>query len=131
MVYEYEILLCMTVFFLFAWIPSSIAKGQSFGMKWLGSSRKPVPGKELSEWGARAERAHNNLKDNFPGFVVAILLLGIMNKFDDTTATLALVYLLSRIIHFVSYIAGTFPLRALSYMVGLGVNVVLLFKALI
>ena len=128
MAFEYKMLVVMTLFFLFAWFPSSIAKWKTFGGKWLGSNRNPIAGKELQSWGARAERAHSNLKDNFPGFVVAIVLLGSLNKFDATTCWAAGLYVVGRAIHFISYIAGNVPFRALGYFLGLGSNIYLLAK---
>ncbi len=128
---EYYALITMTLLFLFAWIPSSVAKFQSFGGKWLASNRTPIPGKELSRWGQRVERAHNNLKDNFPGFVVAILLLGLRNQFSDATSVAAWTYVGARLIHFASYGIGHVNTRFLSYVVGLGANLYLLAKILI
>ena len=126
MPFEFKMLAVMTVIFLVAWLPSSIAKWQSFGGKWLASNRNPLAGKELSPWGARAERAHANLKDNFPGFIVAILILGWANKFDAYTSWAAGLYVLGRIIHLVSYSAGNVLVRALSYFLALGANIYLL-----
>ena len=126
MPFEFKMLAVMTVIFLVAWLPSSIAKWQSFGGKWLASNRNPLAGKELRPWGARAERAHSNLKDNFPGFIVAILILGWANKFDAYTTWAAGLYVLGRIIHFISYSAGNVLVRALSYFLALGANIYLL-----
>ena len=128
MPFEFKMLAVMTVIFLVAWLPSSIAKWQSFGGKWLGSNRNPLAGKELRPWGARAERAHSNLKDNFPGFIVAILILGWANKFDAYTSWAAGLYVLGRIIHLISYTAGNVLLRALSYFLALGANIYLLLQ---
>jgi len=128
MAFEYKMLVLMTLFFLVAWLPSSIAKWKSFGGRWLGSNRNPVVGKELIPWGARAERAHANLKDNFPGFVVAILLLGSLSKFDALTTWAAGLYVIGRVIHFVAYTAGNVLIRALSYFIALSANVYLLSK---
>lgn len=128
MLFEYKMLAFMTFIFLLAWMPSSIAKWKSFGPKWLMSNRNPVTGKELRPWGARAERAHQNLKDNFPGFVVAILLLGITNHFDSLTAWAAGLYVFGRLGHFLFYVLGHVPLRAIFFMLALSCNLFLLLK---
>lgn len=130
MQFEYQMLVLMTFFFLFAWFPVSVAKGQSFGMKWLASNRVPLHGKELPAWGARCERAYNNLKDYFPGFVVAILLLGTLNKFDQTTAIASALYVIGRIAHYVFYGLGNFQMRFLSYLLAMGGNVYLLIRTI-
>lgn len=90
-----------------------------------------MPGKELEGWAARCERAHNNLKDNFPGFIAAILLLGITNKSDESTAIISVVYVVARIGHYIVYGMGYVPLRALFYFTGLLGNIYLLIKVLI
>lgn len=130
MAFEYQLLVFMTFFFLLAWLPTSAAKKQSFGLRWLASNREKTPNAELPAWGGRAERAHTNLKDNFPGFVVAILLLGHLGKFDESTAIAASVYVFARVLHLGSYIAGNFPIRFVSFVSGLSANFFLLLKAL-
>lgn len=131
MPFEYKMLTLMTLLFLFAWLPSSIAKLKSFGPKWLLSNRDPLAGKELLPWGARAERALGNLKDNFPGFVVAIILLGLTNHFDHLTAWASGLYVAGRICHFLFYVIGNVQLRFLSFIVSLSCNVYLLIKVLL
>jgi uncharacterized MAPEG superfamily protein len=120
----------MSFLFLIAWLPVSIGKIKIFGGKWAGSNRDPIPDKELTGWAARCERAHNNLKDNFPGFIVAIFLLGFTNQFDKGTEILSMIYVISRIGHYFFYGIGNVPGRALCYMIGLGSNIYLLLKCL-
>lgn len=130
MPFEYLLLTIMTFFFLFAWFPWSVAKGQTFGFKWLVSNRENVAG-ELPAWGARAERAYMNLKDFFPAFAVAILVLGQLNKFDHTTSLAAAAYLIGRVVHYISYVSGIFAPRFLSWVVAMISNVYLLAKILL
>ena len=125
---EYTALAFMTTFFLLAWVPLSIGKLKSFGNNWILSNRKPLPGKELLPWAARCERAYNNLKDYFPGYVVAILLLGMLDKFDSSTGIAAITYVVARLIHFVSYGIGNVPFRGMSFIIGLICNLFLLIK---
>jgi uncharacterized MAPEG superfamily protein len=131
MAFEYQMLAFMTLFFLLAFLPASMAKREAFGMKWLASNRDQIPSGELPDWGKRAERAYNNLKDYFPGFVVAILLLGQLNKFDQSTAIAAGIYAFARVMHLISYIAGNFPLRFIGYAMGMAANFYLLVKVLL
>lgn len=125
---EYISLVTMTFIFLFAWLPVSIGKTKTFGRKWAGSNRDPIPGKELTGWAARCERAHNNLKDNFPGFIAAVLILGQTGQFDHGTAIASVIYVISRIGHYIFYGIGNVPGRAISYFLGLFINMYLLFK---
>jgi uncharacterized MAPEG superfamily protein len=128
---EFKLLVFMTIFFLLAWLPGSIAKWQTFGGAWLGSNREPIPGRELSGWGARAERAYSNLKDYYPGFLVGILLLGILNKFDSSTSWAAGLYVTGRLGHFMSYSLGLVLPRALCYFLAMGANLYLLIKVIL
>lgn len=129
--FEYQVLIFMGLFFLFAWVPASLGKFKSYGSRWILSNRRPVTDKELLPWAGRAERAHNNLKDNFPAFLAAILLLGALGKFDQGTSIAAGTYLIVRLTHYATYIYGNVLGRGLSYIIGLGANAYLLIKALI
>lgn len=128
---EFICLTIMTMFFLVAWLPASIGKWQAFGGQWLASNRKPVVGKELPDWAGRCERAHNNLKDNFPGFIVAILALAVLGKMDQSTSIAAIIYVVSRFGHFATYGAGNVLGRAIFFFGGLFSNFYLLIKILI
>lgn len=127
---EYYSLVFITMFFLLAWFPSSVGKSRSFGWKWLAGNRRPLEGKELEPWAARCERAHNNLKDNLPGFIVAIILLGLTQKFDSGTALASMIYVGGRLGHYISYAAGIPLLRGLFFFTGLFSNFYLFFKVL-
>lgn len=128
---EYQALALLSIFFVLAWLPVSAAKYETFGLKWLLSNRRPVEGKQLDSWGARCERAHNNLKDNFPAFVAAILLLGTMERFDNHTAIASVIYVVARFGHYLSYGIGNVLARAIFYFSGLIANIYLLIKVLI
>lgn len=128
---EYASLVYMTLFFLFSWVPVSVGKLQSYGSKWILSNRQPIEGKELVSWAARCERAGSNLKDNFPAFVVAILILGALEKFDQSTSTAALTFLFGRLGHYFSYAIGNVTARFLFYVASLSANVFLLIKVFI
>ena len=128
MEFEYLVLAATTLFYYLAWLPSSVGKYHSFGGKWLASNRVPIPGKELLPWAARAERAYQNLKDYFPAFVVAILVLGIKGKFDSVTQICSLLFFLGRILHMISYIAGNINFRFIAFFISFISCLILLIK---
>lgn len=130
MAFEYICLTLMTILFTLAWVPGSIGKWKSFGGKWLASNRVPISGKELLPWASRCDRAYNNLKDYFPAYAVAIILLGSLNKFDPLTQAAAALYLLSRVAHFISYAIGNVPQRALYFFISLTCNLYLLIRVI-
>lgn len=115
-------LLAMTFFTLFAWLPGSVGKKQSYGMKWLAGNRNPSD-RPLLEWASRAERAYQNLKDYFPCFVVAILLLAHLELFNSFTAFAAWGFVALRVLHMIVYIAGLPMLRALIWMLSMALLV--------
>ena len=124
---EYYILAISTILFMFAWLPVSIGKKRSFGMEWLASNRDNS-NRELVPWAARCERAYSNLKDYYPAFIVAILLLGQLNKFDVGTKWAAIIYVMARIVHYSAYALGNVPFRFISYLIGMAANLYLLLK---
>jgi uncharacterized MAPEG superfamily protein len=131
MLFEYQCLTAITLFFILAWLPVSVGKWQGFGLRWLASNRTPVVGKELPPWAARCDRAYNNLKDYFPAYVVAIVLLGLTQKFDQGTSYAALIFVMARIGHYISYGIGNVIARATFFFAGLLSNIYLLIKILI
>jgi len=128
MPFEYKMLAIMTLIFLFSWVPISLAKYRAYGPKWLASNREPLVGRELAPWGRRAERAHLNLKENFPAYFVAILLLGITERFDLVTTYASGLYVVSRLGHYAAYAKGNVNIRFLCYVFALSCNVILLLK---
>ena len=128
---EYQSLVILTLVFLLAWFPASIGKWKTFGSKWIASNRNPASGKTLDGWAARCDRAHNNLKENFPAFVAAVLVLGATNKFDHSTGIICVSFVVARIAHFISYGLGHVLLRGIFFFIGLACNMYLLMKIFI
>jgi uncharacterized MAPEG superfamily protein len=129
MALELEILALMTLLFMLAWIPASVCKYQTYGLGWLLSNRSVAGLPPLPEWGQRAERAHNNLKENFPGFAVAVLLLAITGGFTQGTRIASAVFIGARLVHMPAYIQGHVWIRSISWAIGLGACLYLLAMA--
>ncbi len=130
MAFEMQMLAFMSVLFTLAWIPASVCKYQTYGWAWLLSNRSTAQLTPMPEWGQRAERAHNNLKENFPGFAVAVLLLGISGGFTPGTRIAAGVFVVARLIHMPVYIVGAAWPRALTWIAGILATLYLLAVAL-
>lgn len=126
---ELHALAALTIFGLFAWLPGSYCKAQSFGgMSWLNSNREVPKGKTLSECGGRCERAYNNLLAFYPIFAVSILLLAITSNFNQTTLYAAWIFVVARVLHYFFYAIGLCLLRTITWAVGLICNIILLVK---
>lgn len=131
MQFEYQALTIMTLFFLFAWFPVSVGKWRAYGGKWLASNRVPVTDRELEAWASRCDRAYNNLKEYFPAFIVAIIVLGLTGKFDESTKWAAALYVIGRFGHYIVYGLGSVSFRAFFFFMGLLSNLFLLIKILL
>jgi uncharacterized MAPEG superfamily protein len=129
MAFELQILAFVTLLFMLAWLPASVCKYQAYGLGWLMSNRSTAGLPPLPEWGQRAERAHNNFKENFPGFAVAVLLLALTGGFTHGTQIAAAVFAGARVVHMPAYIQGQFWPRTISWAAGLGASLYLLAMA--
>ena len=129
MAFELQMLALMTFFFALAWLPASVCKYHTYGWGWLLSNRSTAGMKPLPEWGQRAERAYDNLKANFPGFAVAVLLLALTGGFNQGTRLAAALFAIARLVHMPVYIRGLVWPRAISWALGLGATLYLLVVA--
>ncbi|MFI4968202.1 MAG: MAPEG family protein [Gammaproteobacteria bacterium] len=118
MAFEMLMLACVSVLFAFAWLPAWVCRYQSYRWRWLLSNRSTAQLMPLPEWGQRAERAYNNLKENFPVFAVAILLLSLSGGFNQGTRLAAALFVMARLVHMPAYIVGSVWLRSLSWLMG-------------
>lgn len=131
MAYELQMLGWTTLFTLIAFLPASIAKRQLYGQRWLFSNRDTEGLPALTGWGARAVRAHENLKENFPAFAAAVLLLAVVGKTGGQgTEFAAALFLVARIVHMASYLAGYFWPRTIAWATGWVATLYIIFIAL-
>lgn len=132
MAVELQMLGWVTVLMMLAYLPGSMAKKQAYGMGWMTSNRDTEGLPPITGWGARALRAHENLKENFPMFAVAVLLVVLAGKAGTSSTEMAAVtFLVARLVHISVYIAGWFWPRTLAWLVGWVATGYLLFVALI
>jgi uncharacterized MAPEG superfamily protein len=114
MPFELYMLAAATLLFLLAFIPGSLYQANAYGgMRWLISNRDPTDKPPLSGAAARAQRAHVNLKENFPACVAAILILVYSGHTGLGTAIASAVFVGARILYIGAYIGGIPPLRTL------------------
>ena len=128
---EMTVLALVTLFYVFSWFPALLGKVQAYGIRWLATNRSTQGLSPLPDIAQRAVRAYDNLKDNYPPFAIAILLLAFSGGFTQYTALAAVVFLAARLVHMPAYILGVPWLRTLSWMVGFAATVYLLIMALV
>lgn len=126
---EFQMLAWTTLLMMLGWMPGSVAKTQSWGMGWLVGNRSTegLPG--LRGWAGRAVRAHENLKENYPAFAVAVLLLLVAGgQGERATEIAAIAFLVARLVHMGAYLAGVPIIRTLAWATGWVATLVILLQ---
>jgi uncharacterized MAPEG superfamily protein len=87
------------------------------GLAWAATNRdKAVVG---PPWVGRGDRAQRNHHDNLAMIAAVILIAQVTGQADSVTANAAIVVLLARVAHGVTYILGWPIARSLSYVVSI------------
>lgn len=131
MSFEMLMLALATLLLMFSWLPPLVAKCRVYGTNWLVSNRSTAGLPELPDWAQRCVRAQDNLKENYPAFAVAVLLLAFTGGFTPGTALASALFLVARLAHLPAYIAGIPWLRTLSWALGFLATLYLLGMALV
>jgi uncharacterized MAPEG superfamily protein len=100
--------------------PAAFAPG---GMQWGVGNRETPP--ELPPWAARTRRAHANLMENLPHYVIVVLVAHVSGHANGTTATASLVYLGARIAHAIMYGLGITYVRTIAFYTGVAAEIVI------
>lgn len=126
---EFQMLAWSTLLLMLGWLPGSAAKRRAWGMRWLVSNRETEGLPPLTGWGGRAVRAHENLKENYPAFAVAVLLLLVAGaQGERATEIAAIVFLAARLVHMGAYLAGNFWIRTTAWATGWVATLVILLQ---
>lgn len=72
----------------------------------------------LTGWGARALAAHQNMFEAFPLFAAGVLVAHSSSLHGSTIDLLAGVFVLTRVLYTVCYLANWHALRSLSWIIG-------------
>ncbi|MGH8273657.1 MAG: MAPEG family protein [Gammaproteobacteria bacterium] len=126
---ELYMLAAATLLALVAFLPASLAKARTHGQRWLASNRDTEGLAPLPKWGQRAERAHANLKENYPAFAAAVLLLAVSGHFELGTAIASVVFVAARLVHMAAYVGGVFWPRTIAWALGWAATIYILVMA--
>jgi uncharacterized MAPEG superfamily protein len=124
---ELTMLAASALLYQFMWLPASLAKYIAYGYEWMASNRAENDLPPLPDWGARAERAHENYFENFAPFAVAVLSLGLVDGYTYYTGIAAVTFFAARVAHLLVYTIGWVYVRTLSWAVGLGATLYLYY----
>ena len=86
---------------------------------------------KLTDFGARAQGAHQNGFEAFAPFAAGILVCQLTGQNAVTTAWLGLAFVIARSLYVVSYIANLATLRSAVWFVAFGVTATLLIRPLL
>lgn len=111
---------------LLAFLPglSRIRRG---GMEWGLGNREAPPPREPG-WVGRAERAHRNLLENLPLFIIVVLVAHVTGAADEITGLACIVFLVARIAHAGFYVGGITLVRTLVFYIALGAELVIAWR---
>lgn len=110
------------------WLPYTIALIARAGFMGAMGNRSSVPA--LPAWAERAKRAHANAVENLILFAPAVILAGNVRPGSPAVGLAAEIYLLSRIVHWIVYVAGVPVVRTLAFAVGWVATIAILVEAL-
>ncbi|HEX5340096.1 MAG TPA: MAPEG family protein [Gammaproteobacteria bacterium] len=131
MSFEMLMLAFATLLLMFSWLPALTAKCRVYGLNWLTSNRSTEGLPALPDWARRCILAQDNLKENYPAFAVAVLLLAFTGGFTPATALVSALFLGARLVHLPACIAGIPWLRTLSWILGFLATLYLLAMAMV
>ena len=77
-------------------------------------------------WLDRAGRAHQNMVENLAPFAALVLVVHVTGRASDVSALAALVFMASRVLHSVFYLAGLVPWRTIAHTLSVGAQITLL-----
>ena len=97
------------------WVPYIFNQVYVRGL--IGAMRNPEPGdKPLSVWATRAKKAHSNSIENLAPFGLLVFISHITGANNETTALAAVVYFLSRCVHYIVFVMGIPFIRTVMFV---------------
>lgn len=112
--------ICVAIAFVFLYV-SKLPVGVAMARMPRGyDNRHPRDQQaQLTGWGKRALAAHQNGFEGFPAFASAVLVNHVGGGDPSLGATLAIVYVASRLAYTAAYIADVHALRSTIWMIGM------------
>ena len=110
-------LVCFAVAILLAviWVPYIVAHSKQVGS---ATALSYMADDEMPDWAARLKRAHYNLVENVPLFVIAVLAGEFANVHTGTTAACAMIFFWARVAHPVATMSHIWGTRTLTFTIG-------------
>lgn len=98
------------------------------GIPWGLGNREHIP--VVPGWGGRAQRAHANMAESLLPFACLVLIAHASGRLGELSVLGAQIFLVSRLLYALLYIAGVKILRSLAYFGGLAGMVLIVIQIL-
>ena len=124
---ELRYLIYVAILMGVVWVPYILAHIAQVGLvKALSYQGEPA----MPDWAARLKRAHYNLVENAPLFIVAVAAGEFANVHTPVTAACAMVFFWARVAHPIAMVANIWGTRTLAFAIGWAAVIVHLLTVL-
>jgi uncharacterized MAPEG superfamily protein len=110
---ELTMLLCASILYVAQILVAATAADINNGIAWGLGNRESIP--VLQGWGGRAQRAYVNMAENLLPFACLVLIAYSSGRLGEFSVWGAQIFLVSRLLYAVLYMAGVKVLRSLAY----------------
>jgi uncharacterized MAPEG superfamily protein len=105
------------------WLPYVTARMQARGLLAIAPTDPGFPPEP--EWAKRASRAHGNAIENLAVFAPLVLTAALLEVSTPATRLAAYVYLVARLVHYVTHVTGIPYIRTVAFFVGVCATLVI------
>lgn len=125
---ELMMLLWASILYVAQILIAALAADIQNGMAWGLGNREDIP--DVPGWGGRAKRASVNMAESLLPFACLVLIAHGTDRLGELSVLGAQVFLISRLLYALLYVAGVKILRSLAYFGGLAGMVLIVIQIL-
>jgi uncharacterized MAPEG superfamily protein len=125
---ELTMLLWASIIYVAQILVAATAADINNGIAWGLGNREHIP--VLEGWGGRAQRAYVNMAENLLPFACLVLIAHNTGRLGELSVWGAQIFLVSRLLYAILYMAGVKVLRSLAYFGGLAGMVLIVIQIL-
>ena len=125
---ELTMLMWASILYVLQVLLGALAADLKNGIAWGLGNRENIP--VLQGWGGRAQRAYVNMAKNLLPFACLVLIAHSTGRLGELSVWGAQIFLVSRLLYAILYMAGVKVLRSLAYFGGLAGLVLIVIQIL-
>ena len=126
---ELTMLLWASILYVAQILIAAMAADVQNGIPWGLGNREDIP--VLPGWGGRAQRAYVNMAESLLPFACLVLIAHGTDRLGELSVLGAQIFLVSRLLYALLYMAGVKILRSLAYFGGLAGIVLIVIQILV